>query len=265
MREDLYKDLYDKEHTHWWHIGKRRIVYSLLRRYMPKGRPQDRRALDLGCGTGLNLEHLERYAQATGTDYFEEALDFCRERGHTRLCKADAAYLPFPGRHFDVATALDVIEHLDDDLAALSELYRVMKPGGILIVSVPAYRFLWTYWDDILGHRRRYTTRMLGDVAREAGFTLLKLSYSNALTLVPAIMVRFAKSLLYRASERRGNPRDPQTDFMTLPGPLNGALVGYYGLEARLLRRAGLPFGLSVVCVAQRPLDKEEPGGRRDS
>lgn len=264
MREDLYKDLYDKEHTHWWHIGKRRIVYSLLRRYIPRGSRQDRRALDLGCGTGLNLEHLERYATTTGTDYFEEALDFCRERGHTLLCKADAAHIPFADRYFDIATALDVIEHLDDDLAALRELYRVMKPGGLLIVSVPAYKLLWTYWDDILGHRRRYTTRMLRDVIEQAGFELLKVSYSNALTLVPAITVRLAKSLLYRAARRRGNRRDPQTDFMTLPGPVNGALISYYGLESWLLRRASLPFGLSVVCVAQRPFEKEETRGGRD-
>ncbi len=112
MREDLYKDLYDKEQTHWWHIGKRRIVYSLLKKYLAPGRREDRRALDLGCGTGQNLEQLEKYAEATGTDYYVEALDFCRERGHTRLCKADAAHLPFADRYFDIATALDVIEQV---------------------------------------------------------------------------------------------------------------------------------------------------------
>ncbi len=265
MRQDLYRDLYDKEHTHWWHIGKRRIVYSLLRRYLPKGNPANRRALDLGCGTGLNLDHLERYARATGTDYVEEALDFCRARGHKRLCKADAAHLPFADRYFDIATALDVIEHLDDDLVALRELYRVMKPGGLLIVSVPAYKFLWTYWDDILGHRRRYTTRMMTEVARRAGFNVRKVSYSNAVILVPAVTVRAVKSLLLKAARRSGNASDPESDFITLPGPLNSALVGYYGLEANFLRRARLPFGLSVVCVLQRPFDKETAGGGRDS
>lgn len=253
MREDLYKDLYDKEHTHWWHIGKRSIEFGLLRRYLPKGRRADRRALDLGCGTGLNLEQMSRYAVATGTDYFEEALSFCRARGHKLLCKADAAVLPFKDGYFDIATALDVIEHLDDDLVALKELYRVMKPGGLLIVSVPAYKFLWTYWDDILGHRRRYTTGMLREVMERAGFNVRKLSYSNMLILVPVVIVRMGKSLLYKTAERSGKPRNPETDFVNLPKPLNSALIAYYRMETRLLQRARLPFGLSVVCVAQRP------------
>jgi SAM-dependent methyltransferase len=254
MREDLYRDLYSKEHTHWWHIGKRKIVYSLLNRYLPReGSKHTRRALDMGCGTGLNLEHLERYAHATGTDYFEEALRFCRERGHELLSKADAVALPFPDCTFDIVTSLDVIEHLDDDYAALKELLRVMKPGGLLVVSVPAYKFLWTYWDDILGHRRRYTTGMLRDVARQAGFRVRKVSYSNMLTLVPAMLVRLAKSLLYSAAARNGKPRNPKTDFMSLPRPVNGALVGYYRLEARILRKSVLPFGLSVVAVLQKP------------
>jgi SAM-dependent methyltransferase len=256
MRQDLYEDLYTKEHNHWWHVGKRTIVYGLLNRYLPRqGSKDGRQALDLGCGTGLNLERLEHYAHATGTDYFEEALYFCRERGHTMLCKADAADLPFHDCSFDIATALDVIEHLDDDYIALKELWRVLKPGGILVVSVPAYRFLWTYWDDILGHRRRYTTGMLREVAKKAGFRVRKVSYSNALTLAPAMAVRLSKSMVYKAAARQGKPRNPETDFMTLPKPVNNAIIRYYKLETRLLRRYNLPFGLSVVSVLQKPVE----------
>src|SRR5436190_6704568 len=117
MRHDLYQDLYAKEQDYWWHVGKRAIVYNLLDRYFrPKGSIDTRHALDLGCGAGLNLDHLAKYARPVGTDFSEEALHFCRERGHTRLCKADAADLPFPDKQFDIITALDVIEHLDDDL-----------------------------------------------------------------------------------------------------------------------------------------------------
>ncbi|HUP27381.1 MAG TPA: class I SAM-dependent methyltransferase [Chloroflexia bacterium] len=258
MRQDLYEDLYVKEQDYWWHVGKRTLVYTLLDRYLKPGEKGRRRALDLGCGTGLNLDHMARYARPVGTDFSEEALHFCRERGHELLCKADAASLPFPDQEFDIITALDVIEHLDDDLLALSELKRVLKPGGFLIVSVPAYEALWTYWDDILGHRRRYTTNRMRGVVRRAGFRVRKTSYSNLAILLPVVLVRLLKSVLVRAGEARGSGKDPETDFMPVPGWLNRLLITYYNLEARLLVRRSLPFGLSVICVAQRPHSSNE-------
>src|SRR5262245_25629222 len=103
MRHDLYHDLYTKEHDYWRHVGTRASAHSApARYYRPHGRIHPRRALDLGCGAGLNLDHLAKSAQPVGTDFSEEALRFCRERGHTRLCKADAAELPFPDRQFDI-------------------------------------------------------------------------------------------------------------------------------------------------------------------
>lgn len=252
MREDLYYDLYIKEHDYWWHVGKRAIVYSLLARFGRRRRVEGRRALDIGCGTGLNLEHLARLAEPVGTDYYEEALQFCRQRGHKMLCKADAEILPFKDRDFDIITALDVVEHLDDDVAALSEMHRVLRRGGLAVISVPAYPALWTYWDDILGHRRRYTTTTLRAAVETSGLKVLKISYSNMLTLIPATAVRAIKVLFQRAAEVRNQEKVPETDFVPLPGWLNRALIGYYRFEARALRRANLPFGLSVVCVARR-------------
>jgi SAM-dependent methyltransferase len=252
MRHDLYYDLYTKEQDYWWHVGKRAIVYGLLDRFGRRKKVAGRLALDVGCGTGLNLDHLAKLATPVGTDYYEEALQFCRERGHTMLCKADAVELPFADGYFDIITALDVVEHLDDDVAALAELCRVLRPGGIALVSVPAYPVLWTYWDDILGHRRRYTTRTLRAAAEEAGLEVLKVSYSNMLTLFPATGVRIVKAIFHRSAETRRQPKVPESDFIPLPGWLNKGLVAYYHLEAQALRRSNLPFGLSVVCVARR-------------
>jgi SAM-dependent methyltransferase len=257
MRHDLYQDLYVKEHDYWWHVGKRAIVYSLLDRYLPAGDSGEREALDLGCGAGLNLDHLAKYARPVGTDFSEEALRFCRERGHLRLCKADAAELPFRDGQFDIITALDVVEHLDDDLAALVELRRTLRPGGLLVVSVPAYPVLWSYWDDILGHRRRYTTGAMREVVAKAGLRVRRVSYSNALILAPTAAVRILKTLRLNTAETAGEgSSDPETDFMPVPAWLNRLLIAYYMWEARTLSRRRLPFGLSVVCVAQRPPDR---------
>ena len=260
MRHDLYEDLYLKEQDYWWHVGKRAIVYSLLEKFLPPGDPQTRRALDLGCGTGHNLDSLARYAEPVGLDSSAEALEFCRRRGHRRLIQA--ASLPFADNSFDVVTALDVIEHLDDDLGTLREVYRVMRPGGLLIISVPAYKVLWSYWDQILGHRRRYTTANMARVVRRAGWRVRKVSYSNMAILAPTVAMRLVKSLRHRKSEVAMPPSDsaehmeaggPETDFVEVPGWLNSAMVAYYQGESRALRAVDLPFGLSVVCVAQKP------------
>jgi SAM-dependent methyltransferase len=260
MRYDLYEDMYVKEQDYWWHVGKRLIVYRLLEKYLPRrgGTPAaERRALDLGCGTGRNLDSLAQYATPVGLDSANAALEFCRARGHRYLVQAMS--LPFAPNSFDIVTALDVIEHVDDDLATLRELYEVMRPGGLLVISVPAYKQLWSYWDDILGHRRRYTTGSLRQVAQTAGFRVRKVSYSNATILAPVMLVRAVKGLRHHAVQRAyaqgftAEPSTPETDFIRVPGWLNHLMTGYYHLESRTVRNYNLPFGLSVVCVAQKP------------
>ena len=258
MRHDLYQDLYAKEQDYWWHVGKRLITYGLLERYLSRraaGAGQ-RWALDLGCGTGQNLDSLARYATPVGLDSSQAALDFCQTRGHRYLVQAMS--LPFSANTFDIVTALDVIEHVDDDLETLRDLYRVMRPGGLLLISVPAYRQLWSYWDDILGHRRRYTTGMMRGAVTQAGFRVRKVSYSNVAILAPVVVVRAVKGLRHHATQRAytqgfsQEPSIPETDFLVVPGWLNRLMTRYYQAESQLLQRTNLPFGLSVVCVAQK-------------
>jgi 2-polyprenyl-3-methyl-5-hydroxy-6-metoxy-1,4-benzoquinol methylase len=270
MRHDLYEDMFLKEQDYWWHVGKRLIVYKLLEKYLtgPKAARRTRRALDLGCGTGRNLDSLARYATPVGLDSANEALEFCRTRGHHHLVQALS--LPFAPNSFDIVTALDVVEHVDDDLATMRDLYTVMRPGGMLLISVPAYMQLWSYWDDILGHRRRYTTKTLRWVVEQAGFEVRKVSHSNMAILVPASLLRMVKGLRHRAVERAytqgftSEPSTPETDFVPVPRPINTLLTAYYHLESRMLRRRNLPFGLSVVCVAQKPLAENAAPGAKE-
>src|SRR5262249_42972179 len=138
-----------------------------------------REILDAGCGTGALLEALraDPANRAVGLDFSEAALQFCRERGYDRLVRGDLTVLPFPDARFDVITALDVIEHLDDDAGAAREIARVLKPGGILVASVPAYRFLWSGHDIALHHRRRYQMSEMTGLLRSAGLAIEKSTY----------------------------------------------------------------------------------------
>ncbi len=262
MRTDLYKDLYVKEDTYWWHVGKYMIVEKLINRYW--GRPiaanSAARLLDVGCGTGRILNLLQKYGQVWGLDSSPHALDFCRMRGFENVSNQDIlAGLDFEPASFDVITALDVVEHLDNDRQGLINLGQLLKPGGVLIVSVPAYQLLFSYWDIALGHKRRYTARSLGRVVREAGLELEKRTYTNMAILPPAVAVRSLKALLKRL--RRVNPEgsavseetSEDTDFIQVPPALNRFLIALYRVEAWLSAKSYIPFGLSVVAVCRRP------------
>src|SRR3954469_19456885 len=179
MHKEFYAEYYQIEDKHWWFVGRRRIFLTLLGKYLPPRmddgrrtihdgpnepapfppssivrRPSSaegppRRILDAGCGTGTMLGYLARFGEAQGIDTDEEAVRFCHMRGITSVSRVDSLPLPFPDNTFDLITALDVIEHIEDDRAMLRELYRITAPGGIFLFSVPAYRFLWGPQDEI--------------------------------------------------------------------------------------------------------------------
>lgn len=243
MQQHTYSIMYQVEEAHWWFVGRRRIISSFVEqiiRDLDTERPQ---ILDIGCGTGANLEMLAKFGEAEGVDVSAEALAFCRTRGLQGVRQGEAERLPYEDGSFDLVTGLDVVEHLDDDLAGLKEMRRVLRPGGRALIFVPAFMFLWGVQDDISNHRRRYTLGGLRQVVQQAGFEVERATYANITFFAPILLGR----LLMRATGFR-----PASENNLTVGSLNGVLGKIFGAETSFLRRLNLPFGVSIICVARR-------------
>jgi SAM-dependent methyltransferase len=239
MDSSLYELFYALEGEHWWFQGRKDIVLSLLGRYRPCERP---RLLDVGCGTGGMLEEFAAYGDTLGLDAAPEAAHFCAQR-HVAMVLASGTDLPFDACSFDVVSALDVIEHVDDDRAILHEMWRTCRPGGLLLLTVPAYQFLWSSHDDLNHHKRRYVLPDLASRLGETGFRPLKLSYYNSLLMPAAIARKYAL---------RARHNGTASHLERLPGPLNAALRSILALERPILSRTNLPVGASLICAAAR-------------
>src|SRR5213082_1511335 len=193
MQMHTYAILREVEGKHWWYLGGHRIMASFvgrialeLRRYNDTAP----RLLDVGCGTGGNLEMLSEFGAVEGVDVSQDAVEFCRARGVAPVKQAAAEDLPYNDESFDLVTGFDVIEHLDDDVAGLREMRRVLRPGGRVMVIVPAFMWLWGVQDDVSHHRRRYTLSSLRRVMTEAGFEVERATYANITFFAPILAGR---------------------------------------------------------------------------
>ena len=186
---------------------------------------------------------LAQFGEAEGVDVSTEALDFCRARGLDKVKQGAAESLPFEDASFDLVTGLDVVEHLDDDIAGLREMGRVLRPDGRAVLFVPAFMFLWGVQDDISHHRRRYTLPELKERLRVAGLEIERASYANITFFFPILIGR----LLMRLTGVR-----PASENNITIGALNGLLGRILGAESWWLRYMNFPFGVSIICVARR-------------
>jgi SAM-dependent methyltransferase len=229
---------------HWWYRGRRRIIRAELDR-LPL--PAGARVLDAGCGSGRTLEELIAYGEVSGIELDDGAAELARARalGEVRVGRLEE--LPWDDGTFDLITCLDVVEHVPDDVVALTELYRVSRPGAWLLVTVPAYQALWSLHDEANHHFRRYSRRSLRRATTAAGWRLHRLSSFNSLLLAPAAAVRVA--------QRRFGTHNGYTNDLALgPAWLNDVLERPLALEASWLSRGRtLPLGLSLLAVLRRP------------
>jgi len=244
LNVEEYRRMFEAEERQWWYAGMRSIALALLDGALDGAAASGRRFLDAGCGTGNNLLHLEERGRAVGIDLSEDALRFCRTRGVAAV-RGSVLELPFGGGAFDGVTSFDVIYHqwVKDDRAAVAEMARVLKPGGLLLVRVPAFKVLWGAHDEVVHSRHRYTRGELVALFDACGLQVLRTTYCNFF-LFPLLV---ARRTLDRATGRHGS------DVQFLPAPLERAFRGLLEIEARLVRLLPLPFGTSVVVLGRKP------------
>jgi len=242
MKEHTYPIMFRVEQSHWWYTGRRKILADFVDAICRQVTDRRPRILDVGCGTGANLLMLSQYGDAEGVDVSEDALAFCRERGLDKVRLGAAEELPYEDGTFDLVTALDVVEHLDDDLAGLREMRRVLRPGGRVLLFVPTFMFLWGLQDDVSNHRRRYRLPELQRVLEQAGFEIERTTYANITFFLPILAMRQLMRLT-------GIKADSENNINV--SALNGVLGGVFGAESWFLKRLNLPFGVSGLCVAR--------------
>jgi SAM-dependent methyltransferase len=242
MNPEEYRQLIRLGETHWWFVGTRDILFSSIDKYVPPKEP----ALDVGCGSGLMMKRFSGEGSVVGIDVNQGALAHCKSIGFDRLCRGDAAALPFKSNSFGFVIAADLLEHCEDDSAVLAELCRVLSRNGFLLASVPAYGALWSSHDEALFHKRRYVKRGLVAKAQAAGFTIERASYFNTLLFPPAALVRLTLGKL------GGKKRRDQIKYHEDLKLLNRILLGLIRMERHLLDRFDLPFGLSILLIASK-------------
>lgn len=240
-----------EEDRHWWFASRTRAITGLLDRYLAPD--ASRLVLDVGCGAGNMAHHLALYGQVIGVDPNPKPLVVARQRG-LRVYESSADSLPFPDAMFGLVALLDTVEHVANEAGVFAECYRVLKPGGFLIVTVPAFMWLWSQNDDLNAHQRRYTAPELDQKLAAQGFHVEHISYNNFFVFPLA-----AGRILLRRGHAEPQLASPHFDDeayqveMEQASPLVNRVLEQVGIvEANLMQRVTLPAGTSIICLARR-------------
>lgn len=243
------------EDKHAWFAGRTRAILQYLDAELgPRTPGVERMVLDLGIGAGNMAHHLAHYATVIGIDNNLRPLMVAKQRG-LAVGQTSGDQLPFADDQFDLVALLDTVEHIPDEFGVLEECRRVLKPGGKLIVTAPAFMWLWSYNDEINAHQRRYTAPELQQKLQICGLRVRRISYNNFFLFPLIAAIRLARPYNPElASPHLTADADVyQVEMEPIPEPMNTVLHGVGWLEGELLQRIALPFGTSVICIAEKP------------
>ena len=243
MQAQLYESLHRVEEKHWWFVARREIVLTFIDKYRPK--KQYAKILDTGCGTGMILKALTRYGKVWGIDKSAKAVAYSKAKvpEATILCASFPEEAP--RESFDIITVLDVLEHIQEDTKAIHKLKELLAPQGILVITVPAFRFLWSAHDDMNEHKRRYTLEELRQKILESDLQVKKISYYNTLLFLPIACSKILNRMVFHSSKAHYSDTPP-------PFWINLPLRTLFSLEKYLLPFTNFPFGLSLIVVAAK-------------
>jgi SAM-dependent methyltransferase len=248
MEPTIYSKLYQIEGQYWWHRARREIIFTCFERFCDN--KTKLHILDVGTGTGTNYRYLEKYGQVTGIDPSKEAVHFSKLRGCRDVRECSLLDTSFPSSSFDAIFALDVLEHLDDDYRALKEIERVLRPGGVAVITVPAFKFLWGRQDLYSYHRRRYTLYEIKKMTEQADLELKYISYFNFFLFPFIASIRYLQRLF---------KVPPALDFKLGNIFLNNILYQIMRSEKYLIaKQIKLPWGVSILCFLQKKLKEQK-------
>lgn len=244
MKKTEYARMAEREASYWWHLGRLRIIQTYIRKAM--GDKKKAKILNVGCGTGGTIDMLEGFGTVDNVDISDDAIKFMKQKGYGRITKVEPDKpLPFKDKSYDVVGSFDVLEHIDDHVGALKEWKRIIKDDGAIVLTVPAYQWLWSDHDVSLYHKRRYTTKLLAKAADEAGLRPLKKSYAIVFSLPMVVGFRMLNKLL-------GRKTDSETSYVDIPNWTNTLFTKLLYAEAKIHKNINFPAGTSVVAILKK-------------
>ncbi len=244
MELSVYQKNYEFQESFWWFVGMRKIYSSILDNV--NNQSAVRRVLDVGCGVGNNMNTLGKYGSVLGIDVSNVPLQFCKKKGFNKCVQADATELPFQGGVFSIVAALNIIEHVENDVKLIQELKRVCQKGGTILIVTSAFPFLWGRHDEASHHYRRYTKGLLAQKLSASEVNIESLSYINMFGFHILDIIRPLQKLIYNSREK------PEAEIQTIPRFINWFLIMFLSLESIIIKTFNLPYGASLVCLARK-------------
>ncbi len=247
MNINEYKIMADLEKEYWWHKGKVHLIEAMIKKYFGSNRENPIEIMEIGCGTGGVTSILLNYGNVTAIDISEEAVTLNKESGVKNAFCGDVNDMdlsPYE-KKFDLILALDVLEHIQDDIEAMRRVHYMLKDNGMFFINVPAHKFLWSEHDEALHHKRRYHSFEMISKLKDTSFTILKKSYFVTFTSPIIILYRIWGNLF-------GKSAYPKTSYVMLPEIINNFFINILKLEVKMVEKFNLPFGVTLTVVARK-------------